>query len=200
MKIGKRISRALFSLKQVKHVLPLDSLRNLYFALIHPHLSYGNLAWGNADKNVIRKLTLLQKRAIRTINRSEYNSHTEPKFRSSRIMKLCDLYEYDSLLFMYDYRANNLPKLFDGHFPLNRDMPSARNTRQSSLFKIPFMRSNFSRKSPSFTFPTLWNEWAKRFSDNWNRPQFKRFVKKQILNGYAEFQSCDNLGCRECHK
>ena len=38
--INKKVSRALFSIKQVKNILPLESLRTLYFALIHPHLLY----------------------------------------------------------------------------------------------------------------------------------------------------------------
>ena len=43
--VTKKVSRALFSIKQVKHVLPLDSLRTLYYALIHPHLCYGITPW-----------------------------------------------------------------------------------------------------------------------------------------------------------
>ncbi len=85
------LSRALFSIKQVKHVLPLDSLRTLYFALIHLHLSYGIIAWGNADMNLIRLAKLLQKRAIRVINKAPFNSHTDPKFKKSGILKLNDL-------------------------------------------------------------------------------------------------------------
>ena len=44
--------RALFSIKQVKHILPLN--RTLYFALIHSHFSYGIVAWGNADQKIMR--------------------------------------------------------------------------------------------------------------------------------------------------
>jgi hypothetical protein len=35
--INKKISWALFSIRQAKNVLPLNSLRTLYFALIQPH-------------------------------------------------------------------------------------------------------------------------------------------------------------------
>ena len=79
--ITKKVSRVLFSIKQVKHVLPLDSLRTLYFALIHPHLCYGITAWGNADKNIIKPTILIQKRALCVINNAPYNSHTDPKFK-----------------------------------------------------------------------------------------------------------------------
>jgi len=51
--VKRKVSIALFC---VKHVLPQDSLKTLYFALIHPHLSYGITVWGNAEQNVIRPL------------------------------------------------------------------------------------------------------------------------------------------------
>ena len=56
--INSKISRAIFAIKQVKFTLPLDSLRTLYYALIHPHLIYGLLAWGNANLNLLHKTDL----------------------------------------------------------------------------------------------------------------------------------------------
>ena len=41
-------------------MLPLDSLKTLYYALIFPHLSYGVIAWGSADKGLIRQTELLK--------------------------------------------------------------------------------------------------------------------------------------------
>ena len=79
-------------------MLPLDSLRTLYFALIHPHLGYGITAWGNADKNIIKPVILLQKRTIRVINNAPYNSHTDPKFKKIWNFKVERLLDYQSLL------------------------------------------------------------------------------------------------------
>jgi len=75
---NNKISGVLFSIKQVKHILPVESLRTLYFVFIQPHLTYGILAWGRASQSVVHKTELLQKRAIRIINKAKYNSHTEP--------------------------------------------------------------------------------------------------------------------------
>jgi hypothetical protein len=73
--VNKKISYALFMIKQAKNFLPVDSLKTLYFALIHPHLTYGILAWGSASSSILHKTIMLQKRAIRTINKAHYNSH-----------------------------------------------------------------------------------------------------------------------------
>ena len=98
--INNKISRALFSIKQVKHILRVESLRTLYVALIQPHLTYDILAGGMASQSVVHKTELLQKRAIRNIFKANYNSHTEPLFKQSNILKFIALYEYQSSLFM----------------------------------------------------------------------------------------------------
>ncbi len=73
-------------------------MKTLYYSLIHSHLSYGILAWGNSTQTALRQTTLLQKRAIRLINNAKYNSHTDPLFRGARVMKLTDLLEYQASL------------------------------------------------------------------------------------------------------
>ena len=75
-------------LKQVKFTLPLDSFHTLYYALTHPHLIYGLLAWGNANLNLLHKTDILQKRALRTIHNKKYNSPTEPLYKHSGILKI----------------------------------------------------------------------------------------------------------------
>ena len=49
--------------------------------MIHPYITYGILAWGNARKSEVNRTYLLQKRAMRIINKSSYNSHTNPLFK-----------------------------------------------------------------------------------------------------------------------
>ena len=49
---------AIFAIKQVQHFLPYESLRTIYYALIHPHLCYGILAWGNANDSMLFSIKL----------------------------------------------------------------------------------------------------------------------------------------------
>ena len=116
-------------------MLPPDTLRTLYFALIHPHLPYGNMVWGNAEQNVIRLVTLVQQRAIRVRNNELYYS---PIFKKLGTLKLHDLFDYNSLLFVHDYLSNILPSSLNGCFPTNSDRPNSRAIRQSKLCYFPY--------------------------------------------------------------
>jgi len=173
-------------------------MRTLYFALVNSYLSYGIIAWGNADKAVIRSLTLLQKRAIRIIYNAPFNSHTDPKFKNSGILKLQDMFEYQSLLLVYDYLSANLPKSFDGIFPTNSDMPNSRSTRQSQLLYVPRFSSKYAKKQPIYFLPVLWNEWVKRIPVTGSKYQVKRYIKTTLLQHYSSEVICSNERCTEC--
>jgi len=123
--INQKVSRALFSLKQIKHFLPKQCMKTLYYSLIHSHLSYRILVWGNAPQLALCQTILLEKPAIRLINNAKYNSHTDLHFRSSRILKLADLVEYQVALFAFDLNTKKLPILFNDVFTFNRDLPNA---------------------------------------------------------------------------
>ena len=76
-KTNKKLSKALFSRKQLKHTLPVESLKTLYFALVQLYLSYGIITWGNTDKGINKQSNILQKRAIRIIMKAAFNRHTD---------------------------------------------------------------------------------------------------------------------------
>ena len=111
--INSKISKALFVIKQVKLSLPIENLHTLYFSLLHPHITYGILAWGNANNNLLQNTQTIQKRAMRTIYNKRYNSHTDPLFMESRILKISDLYQLEVMTFMHDNIHGKLPISFD---------------------------------------------------------------------------------------
>ena len=198
--VNSKISLAMFAIKQVKHILPRDILKNLYFALIHPHLSYGILAWGNANQTILRKTKMLQKRAIRTINKAAFNSHTDPLFHSAQILKLDDLYQYSSALFMYDYINNNLPRSFDNIFSLNKDIQTTYVTRQSDQLYIERCLSNFASKLPLYTLPQMWSKWTNIASGVTSRAQFKRHIITSFVLSYpTQVNKCFNKCCPDYH-
>ncbi len=137
--------------------------------------------------------------AIRVIHNAPYNGHTDTKFKTSRILKLNDLFDYQSLLLMYDYLSGNLPNSFDGCFPANSDMPDARATRQSKCLHVPKYRSQFAQRQPIYFLPILWNSWVRSLPDQPSRYQTKQIVKATLLQKYPHSVRCDNLACIECN-
>jgi len=50
------MSRSLGVIYKLWHTLPATALRNLYYSMIHPHLLYEIVIWGNAYEKLIKTL------------------------------------------------------------------------------------------------------------------------------------------------
>ena len=82
--ISIKVARVIGIMNKLKHIFPHQILRTLYNSLIHPHLIYGLYIWGFSPK----RLTILQKKAVRILARRPYISHTTPIFKDLKILKL----------------------------------------------------------------------------------------------------------------
>ena len=92
----------------LKKTLPLNILRIIYNALVLQHLNYGILAWGHLAK----RLNLMQKRAVRILTASKYNSHTEPLFKQTNILKVTDICTLNEIKFYNKLINKQLPQYF----------------------------------------------------------------------------------------
>ena len=132
------------------------------------------------------------------MNNAKYNSHTEPLFKTAELLKVKDLYEYQILLFMYDYCHNKLPKSFNSTYKYNHEIQILQRTRQSDLIHISRCRSNFAQNLPLIKFPQIWNKWATTNFQLLLRPAFKRSVKSKLLSTYRSTVRCANTHCSDC--
>ena len=54
------ISKCIFAINMVKHILQIKGLKSLYLALIQSRMQYCIAAWGNS--NMVQQLLLIQKK------------------------------------------------------------------------------------------------------------------------------------------
>ena len=84
-------------------------MRTLYNSLIHPYLSCYVMLLGGASAIALDKLEKLQKSALRLISGARYRDHAGPLFKQAGLLKICDLYLKDVILFMFKLEHNLLP-------------------------------------------------------------------------------------------
>ena len=199
--MNNKLSKSLYIMNQVKNIFPYNILKTLYYTLFNCHLSYGLLVWGNAVDKTLNKTKLLQKRALRIINKAKYNSHTDPLFVKSEILKLSDMYKMQVCAFMFDYKNNKLPLSFNNCYPTNAEVHinQEMQTRQSDLFYIPKSNNSFVSKLPNFIYPKVSNEF---FYSNlaMSKPVFKKYLTFKMLQEYSTNIKCYNRNCPDCFK
>ena len=81
--INSTLSRSLYILNSVKNMLPNYILRQLYFTMVQPYLTYGIILWGSTYQSYLKRTVILQKKAIRYMHKAHYNAHTKPLFYDS---------------------------------------------------------------------------------------------------------------------
>ena len=72
--------------------------------------------WGCADKKLLKKVIILQKKCIRNIALRNSVSHTEPVFKDLKILKFTDKLTYFRFIFVHQYKNNKLPTSFSNIF------------------------------------------------------------------------------------
>ena len=92
--ISSKLSKALYILRTSKNLLTPKALKAIYYSIFHCYLIYCVPIWSCAAQKLINGLFGMQKKAIRLINGSKYNSHTEPIFKALSILPLPKLIEF----------------------------------------------------------------------------------------------------------
>ena len=63
--VQTKLSKTTAIMNKMRNLLHENALRTLYSSLFLPHLNYCSAIWGNTYKSNLRKITVLQKKAIR---------------------------------------------------------------------------------------------------------------------------------------
>ena len=141
--VSNKLVKNVGVLNILKKTLPLNILRIIYNALLLPHLNYGNLAWGHQAK----RLNLIQKRAVRILTASKYNSHTEPLFKQTNILKVSDICTLNEIKLYYKLINKQLPQYFN-YFTCeaNSDIHGY-NTCSRNKLHIPKTNQHFAKNN-----------------------------------------------------
>ena len=85
--MASKISRVVGIISRLRHSLPLNTLIQIYRSLIFPpYTYYGIAAWGQAVQVYLRKVFILQKRALRLMFFAGNRSHAIPLFVSAKCL------------------------------------------------------------------------------------------------------------------
>ena len=117
-------------------------MQGLYYALIYPCLSYGNIAWGNTHTTRLQPIRRLHKKIIRIITFSKFTDRTSPLFKELSILPLDDINNAAIALFKFRYFNNMLPSSFNNFFCLNKEIHQYNRRSSSNIHKIQ-ARTNY---------------------------------------------------------
>ena len=196
LQLSKKLSRANGILSKLRHFSPIEICLQVYYAIFYSHLIYGCNIWGLTSEENLKKIEILQRKCLRILTFSGFQSHTNHLFYKHNILKVRDVITLQQLQLLYKFLDNTLPKDLTSLFQLNCNVHD-HHTRQP--FHVPRVdTSTYGIRSIKFHCPKLWNNTWKNgitidrcqqnnisFDQIYNMNHFKRVLKKHFIYNYS---------------
>ena len=180
-KLCTKLTRSLFIIRRAQNFLTDKALLSLYYALFHSHLLYCPLIISSTSAKNLKKISVLQKKAIRIIIRAKNSEHTKPIFSKLNILPYDLIIKQYKLNFMHSIKYNYAPDSFKDTWTLNEERERAYDLRNNSDFLLPAPRIEFFKKQPMYSLPFEWNQLDDvRFQNN--KITFQINLKNNLLN------------------
>ena len=180
--ICSKISKSIAIMRILKFIFPKEILKMLYMSLIYSYLNYCNLIWGSAESGIIQPLFLLQKKAIRIINKSHYLDHTSPIFKSLETLNIFQIYESNCLLFAFKCINCNAFPYYRRKISQNLNVHT-HNTRFSYNYRInERARLRIIQRSYIYKSILLWNSLDSCVKDYYSISTYKKKIKSYLLD------------------
>ena len=141
---------------------------------------YCNEVWGNTYQSYLDPLVKIQKRALRVISFEKRDSHTDPLFKKSRLLKLNEIYVYSIQLFMFKFHHYKLPLMFYAFFTRNTDIHDY-PTRQEQHLHVPLTRTHLTSSCVRNMGVKVYNHFYDILDLNCSYYTYKKNLKQYLI-------------------
>ena len=197
--VANKMARNAGILNRVKNHLPTSSLCTLYNSLIFPHFSYGLEAWGTCHQKFLKRIINIQKKAVRSISKSHWLSHTEPRMRNYNILKFADQHYLQSMSLTYDMLKGNSPDIYDLSSAQNgqRQLLLRSTTDRPDDLRMTITHNSNAQKNFLSYIRQPWNDLPTDLKNASSRKSLKNQLKKSIIKEYHTKVQCLNHRCTD---
>ena len=194
-----KVSKSFFIIRRSSNILTANALKLLYFALIHSHLNFSAYFLHSLPKKLINKIETIQKKVLRYITGRGYLEHTSQIFREFNILPFSRLIEFNILKFMCQYNSNKLPVSFLNEWPMNSNIQTSYNLRNSAFLNIPRTKKAGSDRLIFFFYARIWEEEGRNVSGGvLDMRIFEPSLKSMLLANYIAEKRCSIENCYSC--
>jgi len=138
-------------------------MKQIYFSLIYPYISYAILAWGSAYKTHIDKIQTKQNHSARFIFfATAHGEHTEsapPLLNLLDILTVHNVYRSQILKFTYLWHKGLLPKPFSNCFQYASNVHKyiTRHASKQNLY-VKKVRTNMGKQTIGYAACVIWDK------------------------------------------
>jgi hypothetical protein len=170
--VCKIVSRNLFLMGKLKHIVGTAALKMYFYSHCLSHMNYASTIFSGACDVHIKKLNSLHRRGAKMVVSSQYLTSDE-KLKVANILPLQQQFHYNIAILMYKVTHGIAPL-----YLLNLLNKSERSI--SHNFLLPRTRIDLYKLSFSFTGPYVWNSLPSNLKVCTNFSTFKRCLRQHL--------------------
>jgi hypothetical protein len=143
---------------KMRHIIPGNCLKQLYFALVHSTLQYGIEIYANTNHSYLHDLIILNNRILRTLQFRNARTRVSDLYSRYNTLPVNLLHDQRLGLFVYKfiYCQNLLPPSFHDYFRQNSVVHS-HLTRSRSNLHVEMFNKSFGKRALHYRAMVVWN-------------------------------------------
>ena len=168
-------------INKLRYYLNINMLKQLYYTLIYPYLSYGVMSWGNTYPTKLTKIQTKQNKCIRNIFFANSKEKAIPYFKLLEIIQLYNIKQLKVAILTYKILVEKeVPSAYSNYL-IPAIQTHSYNTRFASQLNIhrPKVRTNYGIHTFKYISSQLWesiNVDVKRYSKNLFKKSHKVYL------------------------
>ena len=170
--IKLKISKGLGLLAKIRHFVPCETVRSLYFSFVNAHTDYNLLNWGMAAPSNLHQIHTKINKALRIMTFKNRDHSSTPLYKELEILPLEQSYHLKNAKHMWKFHNNYLPPSLLSNFNFN-----SRNQITKSYSRLDSLK-----RFSLFTAPEVWDELPTSIKEQFTLKSFSDNVKKHFLN------------------
>jgi hypothetical protein len=187
--LSAKLKRANGMLSKIRHYVPKEELKSIYYAIFSSHMTYGCQVWGqNSNSNHVKQISKLQDKALRIINFEAFRSPSKPIYKDNGILRLQDFLNIQNSLLIHDFLHDNLPSCFkDYYFKKNTRQIQTRNSQIGCIFVPSKNTTTYGLESISQQAILTWNNCTQRQQTDLSalsRYELKNLLYRSYIDSY----------------
>lgn len=197
--ISLKLSRTVGIMNKLRNFIPSNILQTLYNSLMAPYLNKHLLVWGKSPSS---RPKILQRKAVRIINKKHRLAHSNPLFKELKILKLDDMYTRQALKLYYRCEHSIAPKHFRSFLVTRRNATSylqEHPLRDADDQTIPLLRKTYSQKTIRYFLVKIVNSFPEDILADIHKVTYDTYsqkIKKYFISSYGSH--CSVRNCYPC--
>jgi len=180
--VVKSCNYHLRALQHIRHLLPFSTAQTLACSLIMSRLDYCNAVLYGCKAGAIGRLQRVQNYAARVVTQSNRYTPSQPLLQSLHWLPVQQRLVYKTALITYKVITTSTPSYLSDLLAVHIPAGPTRRSSTRPLLTVPYVASNFARRSFCFVSPTVWNSLPSDVQSSPSQATFKSRLKTHLFN------------------